>query len=362
MLSKTIHKLIVISFSLFSIIYLLIVSYFLIDKWWVEFLSYLMPLAIAFNLALFITALWLRINWTYMIMPSIALLLCIKPIKETIALNFRKDYGYSDVRVVSFNAAAFNPYRGTQFASNYYLNANFYEWIKKVSPDILCIQEFYHSDLDEYDQTLDSILNAGNYKYYYINPVYKEEQNGIMGVITFSKFKALRSGELRYSENPLNKGTWHDFIIKNDTIRLFNFQLRSMSIRIQNIDSLGIFEKILFNVKDIYQKLKFGYHSRRNELNKLEEIILSSPYKTIICADINALPYSITYQKLNTQFYNAFEKGGTGLGFTYHYFPWFIRIDNQFYDKKIRIDYFKTHTNFKVSDHHPIEAGYSFPQ
>lgn len=337
------------------------VSYFLIDKWWVELLSYLMPMTIGISLLLFIVSLWVRVHWMYVLLPSIALLLCIKPLQETIALNFRKDYGYSDLRVVSFNAAAFNPYRGTEFISNHQLNADFYNWIKQTSPDVLCIQEFYHNDIDDYDQALDSIVGAGAYKYYYINPVYKEEQNGIMGVITFSKFKAYQSGELKYSENPLNKGTWHDFIIKNDTVRFFNFQLRSMSIRIQSIDSLSFFSSFIYNVKDMYQKLRFGYHSRREELKTLEEIILSSPYKTIICADINALPYSITYQKINKRFYNSFEKGGTGLGFTYHYFPWFIRIDNQFYDKEIRLDYFKTHTDFKVSDHHPIEAGYSLP-
>jgi endonuclease/exonuclease/phosphatase family metal-dependent hydrolase len=355
------QKIVLVTASLASIVYLLLVSYFLIDKWWVELLSFFMPFVLCANFLLFVFSLWLKVNWKYVVFTSVALFLSIKPIQETIGLNFRKDYAYSDVRVVSFNAAAFNPYRGTDFKSNHALNADFYNWIRKNSPDVLCIQEFYHSDFDEYDQTLDSIVNAGNYKYYYINPVYKEEQNGIMGVITFSKYKALQSGELIYSKSPINKGTWHDFVIKDDTVRFFNFQLRSMNIRVQSVDTLGLFSSLCFNIKDVYDKLKFGYHSRRDELKKLEEIILSSPYKTIVCADINALPYSITYQKINSDFHNSFEKGGTGLGFTYHHFPWFIRIDNQFFDKRIRIDYFKTHTNFKVSDHHPIEAGYSFP-
>lgn len=356
-----VRKILIVLLPLVIIAYLLLISYFLIDKWWVELLSFLMPFVLAFSLFLFIISLWLRLNWKFVLLPSFALLICIKPIQETIALNFRNDYGYSDVRVVSFNAAAFNPYRGAEFASNHQLNADFYNWIKNNSPDVLCIQEFYHSDFDDYDQSLDSIVEAGDYKYYYINPVYKEEQNGIMGVITFSKFKALQSGELKYSDNPLNKGTWHDFIIKDDTVRFFNFQLRSMSIRVQSIDSLSLFSTLIYNLKNVYDKLKFGYHSRSDELKKLEEIILSSPYKTIICADINALPYSITYQKIKTRFHNSFEKGGTGLGFTYHHFPWFIRIDNQFYDKAIRIDYFKTHNDIKISDHYPIEAGYSFP-
>lgn len=42
-----------------------------------------------------------------------------------------------------------------------------------------------------------------------------------MGVITFSKFKALQSGEMKFRNNPLNKGKRHDFIIKDEYCSFF---------------------------------------------------------------------------------------------------------------------------------------------
>ena len=50
-------------------------------------------------------------------------------------------------------------------------NANIYKWLREnKSPDILCLQEFYHSDFGDYDNTLDSIVKLGGYKYFYMNP------------------------------------------------------------------------------------------------------------------------------------------------------------------------------------------------
>jgi endonuclease/exonuclease/phosphatase family metal-dependent hydrolase len=55
---------------------------------------------------------------------------------------------------------------------------------------------------------------------------------------------------------------------------------------------------------------------------------------------------------------NSFEKAGTGFGFTYNKFPWAIRIDHQFYDKKLRAVQFQVFSDNKYSDHYPTQSGY----
>lgn len=344
-----------------SIILLFFISSDVIENWFTELLSFGAPLLILGNVLMLILAIIFTRRLKFFIFPLIVILASWKPISETFAFNFKTKQGESDFTVMSYNVATFNKDRMQNKHSDKNFNASIYQWFKNnKSPDILCMQEFYHSDLEDYDNTLDSILKLGGYRYFYMNPVYKDEFKGVFGVITFSKFKAIKSGEIKYGDSYLNKGTYHDFIVKNDTIRVLNFHLNSMSIRWNDSDTLSLADQLSFNAKNIYKRLKDGYFQRKVELNEIEKFLDESPYKAIICADINSIPYSYTYQRLKSQYGNAFEEGGLGLGFTCNRFPWFIRIDNQFYDRRLKVDYFETHSEMKNSDHYPIEAGYSF--
>jgi hypothetical protein len=85
----------------------------------------------------------------------------------------------------------------------------------------------------------------------------------------------------------------------------------------------------------MFKKIKMGYSKRYDEVCNLQEKIFESPYQNIVCADLNALPYSSTYQNLKYIMQNSFEVAGSGFGFTYKNFPWFIRIDNQFCSNSI---------------------------
>lgn len=344
-----------------SAVLLTVISYEIVESWFTELLSFGVPLLILGNLGLFVCAAVFTRQFKFMAVPLLVLVLAWKPISETLAVNFGTHEGRSDFTVMSYNVATFNTLRMENKISDTEFNASIYRWFhENKSPDILCMQEFYHSDLEDYDNTLDSIVKLGGYKYFYMNPVYKDDFKGVFGVITFSKYRAIKSGEIKYGDSYLNKGTYHDFKIKEDTVRVLNFHLNSMSIRINNSDTLSFFDKIAFNVDNIYTRLHSGYIQRKKELVEIERFIDESPHKIIICADINSIPYSYTYQRLKSRFGNAFEQGGLGLGFTCNRFPWFVRIDNQFYDKRLHVDYFKTHSDMKNSDHYPIEAGYSF--
>lgn len=340
---------------------LIIISYNFVESWFIELLSFGVPFLILGNLCLLLLSIIFTRRVKFIIVPLLALLVSWKPISETLALNFKMKKGESDFTIMSYNIATFNPMRMESKNSDSLFNASIYQWLKEnESPDILCLQEFYHSDLTDYDNTLDSILKLGKYKYMYLSPAYKNEHNGVFGVVTFSKFKALKSGNIVYGDSPMNKGIYHDFSIKNDTVRVLNFHLNSMSIRWKESDTVSFFDGIKSNVKNIYGKLHEGYERRAVELDEIEKYIDGCDHKIIICADINSIPYSYTYQRLKSRFGNAFEHAGLGLGYTCNRFPWIVRIDNQFFDKRLQIDYFETHSEMKNSDHYPIEAGYSF--
>lgn len=133
-----------------------------------------------------------------------------------------------------------------------------------------------------------------------------------------------------------------------------------MSIRWKRNENQTIMRSFFSNFKLIYKKLKSGYEKREIQILEIVDIIEGSPHPVVLCADINALPYSDTYQLLKKNLNNSFEKKGIGFGFTYNLFPWYIRIDNQFFDDNLEINHFETEKKVTISDHYPITAGYSF--
>ena len=105
--------------------------------------------------------------------------------------------------------------------------------------------------------------------------------------------------------------------------------------------------------------LKKGFQKRAEQLKEVEIYIQNSPYPVILCGDLNDLPYSYTYTRLNKFLNNAFEKAGNGFGFTHNGKLNFLRIDNQFFDSRFQIHSFETIHSIKFSDHYPIKAVYS---
>ncbi|HEX8532431.1 MAG TPA: endonuclease/exonuclease/phosphatase family protein, partial [Cytophagales bacterium] len=93
----------------------------------------------------------------------------------------------------------------------------------------------------------------------------------------------------------------------------------------------------------------------------VDRFVRESPHKVILCGDFNDIPYSYTYQRMRRQLRNAFEDAGSGFGFTLNDDKlFFLRIDNQFYDKALNVHDFQTHRDVTYSDHFPISATYSF--
>lgn len=342
-------------------IVLVLTNHLILNLWWVEFLSFLVPFIVVSNLLILFLLLYQNEYIKYKILPFIVLLISLKAINETLAFNFFSSRSTATFTVTSFNIATFNPYRFSNIENDLSLYNSFYNYLKNDSrADILCIQEFHHSDNERYEKSLDSIVELGNYTYYYTNPYRQKNQDGLFGTITFSKFQSHKFGEIKSDENIIVRGHWNDFIIQNDTVRVINFHFESMSIRWKRNENQTIMRSFFSNFKLIYKKLKSGYEKREIQILEIVDIIEGSPHPVVLCADINALPYSDTYQLLKKNLNNSFEKKGIGFGFTYNLFPWYIRIDNQFFDDNLEINHFETEKKVTISDHYPITAGYSF--
>lgn len=340
-----------------------LISHFILSSWWLELISFLMPIMLVAVLMLLVVLVIHRPRWPFWIPTLVSLLVGMKPMRETFSLNYGAPAQEADFTVMSFNAGLFNPYRPYTMEGDTVRYKAFYRHMREhVSPGILCIQEFFHSQRSDAEMAVDSILRLGGYHYFYTNPKYNKDYEGTIGVATFSKFPAVGSGKLEFGSSTTYSGHWIDLRIDDDTIRVVNFQLQSMSIRWSTMDPNNALRNVTVNLRHIHDRLRWGYIMRNRELSIIEDFLRSCPHKVIVCADINALPYSDTYQRLKDLYSNAFEERGSGFGFTYHHAPWFIRIDNQFSDPALGIACYRTRTDIRVSDHYPVEAGYVLPR
>lgn len=226
-----------------------------------------------------------------------------------------------------------------------------------LSSDILCLQEFYNNKIyPDFD-----LIKKLNKKKAHVaimddNDLFKNKK-GALGLAIFSRFPIVKKQKLYWPPN--NNGLLAaDLNVNGDTIRVINFQLRSMGIRVQKLlkkdNSIDQDE-----TKNVITQLKDGFEVRSGQVAILEKWIADSPYPVIIAGDLNELPYGYAYGRLSKLLMNSFENTGFGFGFTYHKILGFLRIDNQFYDNS-QIDNvnFETISQIPYSDHYPIKAWY----
>lgn len=339
-----------------------LVSHLILDSWWVELLGFAMPLVIVTALVLIPIAMRWGRGIAQRLPVLLLLMVLVKPMRETLAITGAPPSGTADLSVMSFNVALFNPYRPYTLRSDSTLYDAFYAYLRREPPpDVLCIQEFYHGVHGDAEQAVDSILHLGGYGSFYMNPRFNKDYDGVIGVATFSRFPMVASGRIQFPDDGAHLGHWVDLLVNGDTLRVVNFHFRSMGIRWQRQEGPR-WHELVHNLRHFHDRLRWGYDRRTEELATLEPYLIARPHRTILCTDINALPYSDTYQRLKRLFDNAFERRGRGFGFTYHHFPWFIRIDNQFFSPALEVTAFSTRSDIRISDHYPVEAWYRLPR
>ncbi len=290
-------------------------------------LGLFVPFLIAFNLVfviywlikfhknLFVSSFVLLIGW--FVSPPL-----FKLTKKDIILS-------KDLKVMSYNVRMFNLYKWIEDVTT---EQKIYEFINNESPDIICLQEFYNSDL------LDIKLP---HKY-----IKTSTESNKFGLAIYSKFPIINSGSLDF-ELSSNNSIFIDVLKNNDTIRIYNVHLESLKIN-PNKENFG--EK---NSERLLKRLSKGFEKQTYQTERLLQHEYSWKGKQIICGDFNNTAYSWVYKKLSKNKKDAFLTCGLGLGKTFRYiYP--LRIDFILTDQKATINQFKTYNEIKLSDHFPI--------
>jgi endonuclease/exonuclease/phosphatase family metal-dependent hydrolase len=215
-------------------------------------------------------------------------------------------------------------------------------WIASDDADIKCFQEF-----NPRRNIVDAIKKNGEFK-------------SVVGgrgktLAIFTNGRIINSGVLFFEDN-INNVLFADIRINLDTVRVYNVHLESMGIKFNEMSSS---EEVKEAYKNLKRRFVDGSVERAGQIKALLKHAEESKYPVIISGDFNDVPYSYNYFKLRANFNNAFEEVGKGLGFTFNGGLPFLRIDNQFYNSKLKVHKFKTSRDVFYSDHFPIKGSYS---
>ena len=249
---------------------------------------------------------------------------------------------------------------------------NMMDLINEYKPDIACFQEMVAGD------TLINLNTAYyrkysffsvyeyaaklNFTHYFFSYNFKDDflNHQHFGLMIFSKYPIINKQAVQYFPYDYNSNFQFADIVKGaDTIRVFNIHLQSLKFSEENlsyIDKPSLENKIdIRQSKNVLSKFRSGFIKRQVQADRIRAAIDSSPYRVIVCGDLNDVPNSYAYKKIGGNLQNAFVQKGAGLGRTFSGIAPTLRIDNIFLHPSFAVRQYGRIAK-KLSDHFPIIA------
>lgn len=236
----------------------------------------------------------------------------------------------STFSVMSYNVRLFNKYR---WINSNTISTDIKALIEEEAPDIVCLQEYSKTDAPRFE----------SYEYKYIQP---SRSMGKSPLAIFSKFPILDQGYIDF-EASTNSGAFIDISFRNKPLRIYNLHLESFRINAE--DSLftsSNSQALQLKFDEVFKKQL----TQIEQFNKVEE---GNEHPSIICADLNNTQFSKTYKALAKGRNDAFSLAGKGLGETFYFSSFPLRIDFIFTDPSLKVNAFRV-IKVPYSDHYPI--------
>lgn len=257
---------------------------------------------------------------------------------------------------MSYNVRLFDLYN---WSHNLETRAEIFDFLKQEKPAVLCFQEFYSQDGTTFNN-IDSVKKVTGLRYF--KKIYSETLRitDHWGMAIFSRYPILKMGRVNFSAKSSNAAMYCDLQTAYDTIRLYNVHMESVRLDIEDYSYLQKVKENRDSVKvsstgKLVRRLKKAFIKRASQVDELVDHIAKSPYKTVVCGDLNDTPASYTYRLIKGNMKDAFVESGYGIGSTYNGIIPALRIDYIFHDNKLESSaYRKYHKN--LSDHFPISC------
>lgn len=256
----------------------------------------------------------------------------LNPIYEFSSTKNEENYA-KKISVLSYNVRLFNLYEKNDDYKSTIKKAT--ERILESNADVVCLQEFYRN----------STMELPDYPYSYVH--FRNEKFK-MGHAIFSKYPLVNNGAFDF-ENTNNNAVFVDVLVKGDTIRLYNLHLNSMSIQ-PSVNSLQEANK-----NKLLKRLTSSFVKQEEQIEIILDHSAKISHPVIIAGDFNNTSFSYVYRRLKEGKKDAFLEQGNGLGTTFRFDSYPMRIDYILTSKSLNVIDFKTYEQ-TFSDHHPIKA------
>ncbi|RYY12622.1 MAG: hypothetical protein EOO04_33305 [Chitinophagaceae bacterium] len=309
--------------------------------WYISFTGLIFPVIAGANFIMMIV--WIFIRKKFAIISFLALVACIPSITKVLALHPEKKFhsakSTNAIRIVSWNVGLMNIMaKDTQTAIE--KNLEILNALRTSDADVLCLQEFLtNREPDGHYNFLDSIRRTMLYPYYFFK-IDVDEGFFVSGTVVLSRLPITDSLALDFP------GPFHGSVVKTgirfgkDTIDIITSRLQSLNFK---RDEYAIFSNLkkarpdaLKGSRTMLKKLRYAYGEREEQVKMITSLIEQSARPVIFTGDLNDVPASYAYHKIRGRMYDAWLKGGWGIGRTFRRISPTLRIDYIFSDRHLR--------------------------
>lgn len=226
-----------------------------------------------------------------------------------------------------------------------------------VSPDVICIQEYYTRQKGSYRMAKAFEREIGM-PYSYFLPTAENDYEAY-GMAIFSRYPIVASGHLPNLEHGVNRVIYADIDKGGRIFRVYNVHLRSIGFQKEDYEFIKspskTLEKDAASTKRIGARLKWAFSARSAQAEALREHRRECKTPYLIAGDFNDTPLSYAVNKVSSGLVNAFHEKGRGWGVTYNGdFPNF-QIDYILASKDFGVYRYQI-VKAKLSDHYPVWA------
>jgi endonuclease/exonuclease/phosphatase family metal-dependent hydrolase len=335
--------------------------------WWLISLAGLFyPILFAALLLLILP--WLFINKRWALVCGIVLVLGFRSALSTFAFHYfdKKTTDSRDqaLTVMSYNIHEFKPVTGGRAHGK----ERFWDLIRTVNPDILCLQEFDNSDIPRfmasgYLKLTEAALNMPHS--YYSRDSYAFDSLVTHGSVILTRLPVLDSGKIKLTDNAVTTSVIYlDLLAGTDTIRVMTTHLKSFGFKKADYEDLHRIrhfqEGMSSSLSHILGRLRDVFLLQNQQAFRLHQAVKESPYPVILCGDFNSVPNSYPYFETKGALQDAFLKKGKGMGSSYPRLSSTLRIDYIFADPSFTIASFDVRPEL-LSDHYPVVAKIILP-
>lgn len=309
---------------------------------------------------------WLILDYRWALLPIIVILLNVNNFDRHFQLRAqdKPETCANCIKVMSFNAHAFNIYEDNYLSQN----KKFINFLKEEKPDILCIQEYCQDRKNKrkFNMTQEILTALGlpdNERSHKLFLPIESKYGYEYGLAIYSCYRIVNSGVVETEDSSSNKAFFVDFRYNGDTLRVYNIHLASYHMGNEDYETskailhneAGNDPKINEKARKLHHKISDTFVQRQHQAKCIRAHIDTCNVPTIICGDFNDSPGSFSYYKIAHGFKDTFRSSGKGSGNTFRGegLPAF-RIDYILHDRQYNDFGHTVCTNLDISDHYPI--------